>query len=359
MSERKWRVVIVDDSALVRRVLSDAIASAPDLEVVGTAPDAVVAQRLLTELKPDVITLDVEMPGMDGITFLRKMMAGPRPVPAIIVSSLALAGCRTALEALEAGAVDLVAKPGKLSSLADLRSDLINKVRAAAQARITTLPVPAVRPAPKKELPLPPRVGSFPPVVVAIGASTGGTEAIRQVLQDLPALTPPIVIVQHIPPHFSKAFANRLDQLCAMRVKEAEEGDALAPGLVLIAPGDFHMSVEENGRGLFVRLTQTEKVCYQRPAVDVLFNSMARLKRSRCVGVVLTGMGSDGAEGLARMRKAGARTLVQDEATSVVYGMPRQALLAGGAERSAPLGQIGRLMLTVASSTSPSLASVS
>lgn len=345
------RVLVIDDSPLVRRILSEAIGSAPDLEVVGAAPNAAVAEELLRELRPDVLTLDLQMPGMDGITFLKKVMASDRPVPTVVVSSLAQAGCKIALEALEAGATDVVAKPGKLLAAADLRATLISRVRAAGQARLrrrSTPPSPVARLKPVR----PVRSAGFPAVVIGIGASTGGTEAVRQVLEYLPANAPPIVIVQHIPPVFSKAFAQRLDQICAIHVREAEEGDAVSEGVALVAPGDAHLVLAETPRGLVARLTQTARVCYQRPSVDVLFESMSRLRRSRCVGVVLTGMGSDGANGLLMMRRSGARTLAQDEASCVVYGMPKQAVLTGAVEQSAPLGQIGRLMYSLAAQPS-------
>ena len=269
------------------------------------------------------------------------------------MSSLAQAGCKIALEALEAGATDVVAKPGKLLSVADLRATLISRVRAAAQARLfrrTTTAAVLTRQKPGRPL----TTSGFPPVVIGIGASTGGTEAVRQVIQYLPANAPPVVIVQHIPPVFSKAFAQRLDQICAIHVREAEDGDVVSEGTALIAPGDAHLVLVETTRGLTARLTHSERVCYQRPSVDVLFESLARLKHSRTVGVVLTGMGSDGAQGLLTMRRAGARTLVQDEASCVVYGMPKQAVLAGAAEQTAPLTQIGRIMCSLAAHPSSS-----
>jgi len=353
----KIRVLVVDDSALVRRILSDAINSAPDLTVAGTAPDAIVALEMIQQLNPDVVTLDLEMPRMDGITFLRKLMSSPRPLPVVVVSSLAQAGCRAALEALEAGAVEVMAKPGNGGALADLRYSRTAKIRAASQARLSvrtrrqTLTAPGIVPQQRAALPARTATG-FPSVLIAIGASTGGTEAVAQVLQELPANSPPVLIVQHIPPVFSRAFAQRLDQNCAMRVKEAEDGDPVTPGVALIAPGDYHMIAVEGSRGLTVRLTQTEKVCYQRPAVDVLFDSVAKIRRSKLVGVVLTGMGSDGAEGLLKMRRAGARTLAQDEATCVVFGMPKQAIANGAAERAVPLPQIGRMLCSLTGGSS-------
>jgi two-component system chemotaxis response regulator CheB len=325
---RRIRVLIVDDSPIVRRILSGALEGEPDLEVVGAFPDPVAAKRYIPELAPDVLTLDIEMPRMDGITFLREMMA-TAPIPAIVISSVAQQGCERAMQALEAGAVEVLAKPGGPFSVSDLRLALPNKVRAAAHARLPR-PSPAARP-PAKATALP-DVQSGSGTLVAIGASTGGTEAIREVLERLPAAFPPVVVVQHIPPGFSRSFAERLNSRCSLSVREASDGDAVGQGTVLVAPGDQHMVLQRRGRNFSVRLNSGPRVCYQRPSVDVLFQSVAATAGANAIGVILTGMGNDGAAGLLRMKQAGAQTLAQDEATCVVYGMPKEAVRAGAVD---------------------------
>lgn len=337
---RRIRVLIVDDSAIVRKILTEVLADERDLEVIGTAPDALVARDKILSLDPDVITLDLEMPGMDGLTFLKKLMCS-HPVPAIVVSSLAQPSCRTALEALSLGAVDVMAKPGGPYSVGELRRSLAAKIRAAAAARVRF----RREPAPPRNLP--PLTGTAirpggprDSLVIAIGASTGGTEAIAEMLRQFPACTPAVAIVQHIPAEFSRAFAARLNQSCAIDVREARDGDVLQPGLALVAPGDFHMVLQRNAGRLVASIRGGPHVCYQRPSVDVLFVSAAESAGARAIGVLLTGMGSDGAHGLLRMRQAGARTIAQDEATSVVYGMPREAAKLGAAERVLPLSAI-------------------
>jgi two-component system chemotaxis response regulator CheB len=334
-AERKIRVLIVDDSAIVRKMLAEALASEPDLEVVGTAPDPYVARDKILSLRPDVLTLDVEMPRMDGLTFLKKLMRF-HPLPVIIISSLAQSSSQTALEALQCGAVEVLAKPGGPYSVGELKQDLPQKVRAAAQARVGLA---------KPQLARPPAVplvlsGASTSTVIAIGASTGGTEAIREVLTAMPANMPGIVIVQHIPPVFSLAFANRLNDLCKLRVKEAADGDRVTSGLVLIAPGNFHMTLVKAGGEYRVSIQDGPRVCYQRPSVDVLFESVANVAKSDAIGAILTGMGSDGAQGLLRMKRAGARTIAQDEASCVVFGMPREAIRMGGVDRVLPLNRV-------------------
>ncbi|HEY1341943.1 MAG TPA: chemotaxis-specific protein-glutamate methyltransferase CheB, partial [Bryobacteraceae bacterium] len=289
---RKIRVLIVDDSAIVRKILTEALAGEPDLEVVGTAPDPYVARDKILSLDPDVLTLDIEMPRMDGLTFLKKLMHF-HPLPTVVISSLAQPSCRAAVEALQSGAVEVLAKPGGPYSVGELRNTLAGKIRAAASARIRR-PEPAP-PEPPPQSPVSPAPVAFPAgSVIAIGASTGGTEAIASVLTRLPESSPGVVIAQHIPPGFSRAFANRLNEMCAMEVREACDGDALQPGLALVAPGDFHMLLRCAAGRYSVTVKTGPRVCYQRPSVDVLFLSVAEAAGSRATGVLLTGMGADG-----------------------------------------------------------------
>ena len=331
----KIKVLVIDDSAIVRKILSETIAQEADMEVVGTAPDPFVARDKILALQPDVLTLDIEMPRMDGLTFLKKLMQF-RPMPVIIISSLTQASCEISLEALRCGAVEVMAKPGGPYSIGELREGLAQKLRAAAAAR-----VPAARPplpdVPQTVAPVhaPLRAtGPFRPnTIVAIGASTGGTEAIHDVLVKLPANIPGLVLTQHIPKQFSTSFAQRLNRTCCFEVKEAEDGDEVRAGRALLAPGDFHMVLRRSGLGYRVQIQDGPKVCYQRPAVDVMFGSVAEVARGNAIGVLLTGMGADGAQGLLSMRNAGARTIVQNEATCVVYGMPREAVRVGAAEQ--------------------------
>ena len=355
---RKIRVLIVDDSAIVRKVLTEALTDEPDLEVVGSAPDPYVARDKILALAPDVITLDIEMPRMDGITFLKKLMHF-HPLPVILISSLTQSSCRVAVEALELGAVEVLAKPGGPYSVGELRQSLAAKIRAAASAHVK----PATRPTPSPPPPVAPSCAraAVPPIppgrfeprvpidaagslssraVIAIGASTGGTEAIAAVLSRLPASSPGILIAQHIPPVFSRAFANRLNDLCAVQVKEAEDSDTLRPGLALVAPGDFHMLLRRSGGRYSVQVKTGPRICYQRPSVDVLFLSVAEAAGAEATGVLLTGMGADGARGLLQMRQAGAWTIAQDEASCVVFGMPREAIALGGAAQVVSLEAI-------------------
>jgi two-component system, chemotaxis family, protein-glutamate methylesterase/glutaminase len=344
--DRKIRVLIVDDSAIVRRILSEALSGESDIEVVGTAPDPYVARDKILALQPDVLTLDIEMPRMDGLTFLKKLMHF-HPMPAIIISSLAQPSCLAALQALEFGAVEVLAKPGGPYSVGELRQSLAQKVRAAAAARIRLPEPPGTSHEAKASPPARLAAPALPPgTVLAIGASTGGTEAIATVLTRLPQSCPGIVITQHIPAQFSRAFANRLNGLCAMDVKEAEDGDTLRNGLALVAPGDFHMLLRHSRGRYYVSVKTGPRVCYQRPSVDVLFSSVAEAAGAEAVGVLLTGMGNDGAQGLLRMRQGGARTIAQNEATCVVYGMPREAVALGAAAQVLPLAAIAEAMLT-------------
>jgi two-component system chemotaxis response regulator CheB len=338
MSGRVIKVLIVDDSAIVRKILQDTLSSERDIEVVGTAPDPYIARDKILALRPDVLTLDIEMPRMDGLTFLKALMQH-YPLPVIIISSLGQASCQFALDALRLGAVEVLAKPGGPYSIGELKHALPAKIRAAAAARVGAKtpagPARAVT-----------SVSAFPPgALIAIGASTGGTEAIQEILTRLPADSPGIVITQHIPPVFSRAFADRLNQLGPLRVKEAEDRDEVKRGHVLIAQGGLHMVLRRNAGGYCVALKDGPKVCYQRPSVDVLFHSVAEVAGAKATGVILTGMGSDGAQGLLRMKQAGAHTIAQDEATCVVFGMPREAIRLGGAERVLPLADIPEAVL--------------
>jgi two-component system chemotaxis response regulator CheB len=333
---RKIRVLVVDDSAIVRKMLAGALAGEPDLEVVGTAPDPFVARDKILSLRPDVVTLDIEMPRMDGLTFLKKLMKF-HPLPVIVISSLAQSSSQAALDALQCGAVEVLAKPGGPYSVGELQQDLPQKVRAAANARVGKGKPQLSAPTPAAPLVL---AGASSSTVIAIGASTGGTEALREVLTRLPENMPGILIVQHIPPVFSAAFASRLDALCRLRVKEAADGDRLTAGLALVAPGNFHMTLRKTGGEYRVTIQDGPRVCYQRPSVDVLFESVAQVAKGDAIGAILTGMGSDGAAGLLKMKRAGARTLAQDEASCVVFGMPQEAIRAGAVDRVVPLDRV-------------------
>ncbi|ODC03285.1 chemotaxis response regulator protein-glutamate methylesterase [Terasakiispira papahanaumokuakeensis] len=348
------KVLIVDDSALVRQALTDILSTDPNIEVIGVAADPYYAVDKLRQLKPDVITLDVEMPRMDGVTFLRKIMS-QHPIPVVICSSLVGEGTETQIKALEYGAVSIIAKPtfGTRQFLEESRLQIIEAVKGAACARLKKLPaMRAHHPSPKLSadaiLPRSETQAHRPSSamsettekVVAIGASTGGTEAIREVLEAMPLDCPGIAIVQHMPVGFTRSFAQRLNQLCAIKVKEAEDGDTLLRGHALIAPGNQHMLIRRSGARYYVELRDGPLVTRHRPSIDVLFRSSARYVGRNAVGVILTGMGDDGAAGLLEMREAGANTIGQDEATSVVYGMPKEAFLRGAVERQLPLEHI-------------------
>jgi two-component system chemotaxis response regulator CheB len=349
------RVLIVDDSAIVRKILSEALTGEPDIEVVGTAPDPYIARDKILALQPDVLTLDIEMPRMDGLTFLRKLMEF-HPMPVIIISSLGQASCKAALEALQSGAVEVLAKPGGPYSVGELRLVLAAKIRAAAAARLRTRTAVPPSPHPVHQGPVARQDGFDLKKVIAIGASTGGTEAIADVLTRIPDNCPGIVITQHIPANFSRAFAERLNRICQMAVKEAADGDELAPGLVLVAPGDFHMLLRKRPGGYFVSVKDGPRVCYQRPSVDVMFRSVAEVAKSEAVGVLLTGMGSDGAAGMLQMKQAGAETIAQDEASCVVFGMPREAIRMGAADHVQSLANIPGAILSAVRAKSPAKA---
>ena len=358
------QVLVVDDSAVVRQVLGGLLQQAPGIEVLATCADPLLAQERMRQHWPDVIVLDVEMPRMDGITFLRKIMA-ERPTPVVICSTLTEQGARTTMEALAAGAVAIVTKP-KLSLkqfLTESADELVAAVRTAARANVQRLagraaraPAPEARspgPAPKHNAdvvlaaaPAGPRaMAQTTERVVALGTSTGGTQALEEVLTALPRVCPGIVIVQHMPEKFTAAFAARLDTLCEVEVKEAAHGDRVVPGRALIAPGGRHLLLRRSGAQYHVDVVDGPLVNRHRPSVDVLFRSVARCAGANALGVIMTGMGDDGAAGLLEMRQAGAATLAQDEASCVVFGMPKEALKRGGVQRSVPLAAISREIL--------------
>jgi two-component system chemotaxis response regulator CheB len=344
MQPQRKRVLVVDDSAIVRKVLSDIISAQPDLEVVGTAPDPYVARDKILSLEPDVLTLDIEMPRMDGLTFLDRLMRH-HPLPVIVISSLAQHSARAAVEAMQRGAVDVLPKPGGPYSVGDLRDELPRRIRAAALARMAP-PAKAreeILPSSKQEGAACCQRAEHRIKLLAIGASTGGTTAIESILRGMPPGSPPVIIAQHIPAGFSAAFAERLDSVCAIRVREAAGGELLTPGVALVAPGNRHMKIERAGREAWrIVLDDGPKVCYQRPSVDVMFMSVAAEAGPAAAAALLTGMGQDGAEGLLALRKAGAHTIAQDEATCVVFGMPREAIRRGAAVRVLPLDRIAQ-----------------
>lgn len=350
---KQIKVLIVDDSAIVRKIFSQELSKHKDIEVVGTAPDPYVARDKIVKLKPDVITLDIEMPRMDGLSFLRKLMKY-YPIPTIIVSSLTPANSEMALEAMEFGAVEVLAKPGGSYSVGDMSVQLVEKIRAVSSARMRVLPPEGgAAAAPGEEVREYSRaLKRTTHKVIAIGASTGGTEALKAVLTQMPPNSPGIVIVQHMPPRFTTAFANRLNGLCAIEVREAKNGDSVLPGLALIAPGNYHMLLKRVGGSYTVEVKTGPLVCHQRPSVDVLFHSVARYAGSNALGVIMTGMGRDGAVGLLEMRQAGASTIAQDEASCVVFGMPKEAIKQGAVEHVVPLGEIPRTLLDLLASES-------
>jgi two-component system chemotaxis response regulator CheB len=333
---RKIRVLVVDDSAFVRKIATDTLGADPEIEVVGSAADPYQARDRIRELKPDVLTLDLEMPRMDGLTFLRLLMEH-RPMPVIVLSSLTQRGSDFALEALRLGAVDVLGKPSGSSSFGNLGPRLIAMVKAAATARVRRVGT-AFTPA-NRALPAP--LSSDPRACILLGASTGGPESLREVLTALPAGLPGIAIVQHIPAGFSRAYADRLNGICAFPVREAVDGERLDPGTALIAPGNFHLMLAWHSDHYRVRVTDGPQIWHQRPAVDLLFKSAADCGAApHAVAGVLTGMGKDGAEGLLRLREKGASTFAQDEASCVVYGMPKAAWENGAAQRQLPLDRM-------------------
>lgn len=343
-ADRPIRVLIVDDSAVVRQILTRELARDPRIEVVGSAADAFIARDKIQKLQPDVLTLDIEMPRMDGVTFLRKLMA-EQPLRVIVLSSLAEPGAQAALDALACGALEVLPKPqGDLQSgLTESIAVLIEHIKAVAHARLPERRfLPRARPASTRKAAV--RARSKPVAsshLIAIGASTGGTEALKTVLSDLPEDTPGIAAVIHMPEGFTRRYAERLNLLCRMEVREAADGDELHSGLVLLGRGGQHLVIESEGGRRIARLRAGPPVNRHRPSIDVLFHSVVSTAGNQSMGVLLTGMGADGADGLLALRNAGGRTIVQDEATSVVFGMPKVAIERGAAEQVAPLGQIG------------------
>jgi two-component system, chemotaxis family, protein-glutamate methylesterase/glutaminase len=335
------RVLIVDDSAVMRQLLANLLAEDPEIEVVGTAADPHIARERIKALNPDVVTLDVEMPHMDGLTFLRKIMT-LRPMPVVMISTLTQRGADTTLEALEIGAVDFIAKPSSdlAGGLAELASELQHKVKAAAAIRMG-----ARRGGLASAAPRPPRPRGPTAKIAFVGASTGGVEALKALLMGLPPDCPPTLITQHMPPRFTTGFAERLDRQCPMRVSEAAHGDIIEPGHVYIAPGSHHLEIARVGGRHVCHVSEGPLVSGHRPSVDVLFRSAARVCGKSAVGAILTGMGKDGAEGLLEMRQAGAITLGQDEESALIYGMPRAAFERGAVMQQHPLSHIAEAIL--------------
>lgn len=348
----KIKVLVVDDSALMRRLVSEILSKAPDIEVVGAASDPYRAREQMLALNPDVLTLDVEMPRMDGLTFLGKIMRS-RPMPIVMVSSLTEKGCDTTLRALELGAVDFVTKPkvDVTDGMAAVSSEIVEKVRVASRAKVSKIAASTADESIATPVSTTDALITSTHKVIAIGTSTGGTSALTQVLPKLPSNTPGIVIVIHMPAGFTDRYAKRLDGMCQLTVKEASDGDAIIPGHVLIAPGNQHMEVHRSGARYRIKITDDEPVNQFRPSVDVLFNSCAKFVGSNALGVILTGMGNDGAAGLMEMKNAGAETLAQDEATCVVFGMPKEAIKLGAADKVLPLPKISPAIIDYARQT--------
>ena len=345
------KVLVVDDSAVMRKLLTELINAAPDLEVVGAAPDAHVARDMIKTLSPDVVTLDVQMPRMDGLEFLERLMR-LRPTRVVMVSAFTAAGSETTLRALELGAIDFIGKPraDNPAAISEYAEELADKIRGAAVARLRRTATPAAAGADSaRPAAAPSGLRSAPSDnLIFIGASTGGTEALKDVLLGFPAECPPTLIVQHMPESFTASFAKRLNSLCVPRVIEAQGGERVETGTVYIAPGHSHMQIRRQGAGYVTELLATPVVNRHRPSVEVLFDSAAQLVGKKAIGVILTGMGKDGAQGLLRMRQAGARTFGQDEASCVVYGMPREAALVGAVEEVVSLDNMSRRVLATA-----------
>ena len=351
----KTKVLIVDDSPLMRGLLTEMLKAAPDIEVVGAAPDAVVAREMIKALNPDVLTLDVQMPKMDGLEFLDRLMR-LRPMPVVMVSAFTEAGSETTLKALELGAVDFIGKPraDAAKRMGEYAEELVEKIRAAKGARVRHQPTNrsismSSSTSSPSSAPMAMSIrGGSSGKIIFVGASTGGTEALKEFLLGIPADCPPILIVQHMPETFTASFARRLDGLCAPRVLEAQGNEKVEAGTVYIAPGHSHLQIRRGPAGYLTELLATAPVNRHRPSVDVLFDSAASVIGRQAVGVILTGMGKDGAQGLLRMRQAGAHTLGQDEASCVVYGMPREAFLIGAVDEQCALDDIARRTLLAA-----------
>lgn len=340
MLEKKIKLLIVDDSILFRETLAKFFVNDKLIEVIGKASDPYEARDKIVALRPDVITLDVEMPKMNGIQFVRKLIP-QYPVPTVIVSSAPI----KAFDALDAGAVDYVKKP-MIKTPKDMKAfaaELRVKILTASQAKVIQKKSTAQQTASSHTISSA-TLAKNPNTIIAMGASTGGTDALQTVLTSMPANTPPIVIVQHMPPGFTKMFADRLNKICAVEIKEAQDGDRLRNGLALIAPGDFHMELHKDAKGYFVKIVYGEKVSSHRPSVDYLFDSVAKVAGKNAIGVIMTGMGSDGADGMVKMRQQGAFTIGQDKETCVVYGMPMTAFMRGGCSVQAPLNKISKII---------------
>ena len=335
----RTRILIVDDSATVRKLLGDALRREPDLEVVGAAPDPFVARDMILALQPDIITLDLEMPRMDGLTFLGKLMEH-HPLPVIVISSLTHAGSEASIEALRLGAIEVIPKPGGPYSVGQITDTLKRCIRNARRAKFHLQPPPAAPAAapPPGDAPLPAHASARG--LIVIGASTGGPQALEGLLSRMPAMSPPMLVVQHMPPGFTRSLAERLDRETALTVREAAGGETPRPGTVYVAPGGRHLVLEQAGSHFVTRLHDGPLAHYQRPAVDVLFDSVARLHGLFRVGVLLTGMGADGANGMVALRDSGAVTIAEAEESCVVFGMPKEAIARGGASAVAPLLQI-------------------
>lgn len=341
----KIKVLVVDDSAVVRKVFSEELSREKDIEVVGTAPDPYVARDRIVALKPDVVTLDIEMPRMDGLTFLKKLMKH-YPLPVIIVSSLTPKGGKLAMEALSIGALDVMSKPSSSYSVGEMGVQLVDRVRAVSRIKVGSkrekAPTTGIQAIPASKA-----LSETTNKIIAIGASTGGTEALKVVLTKMPPNAPGILVVQHMPAHFTSSFAERLNELSSLTIKEARDGDSPVNGTALIAPGNFHMLLKRSGARYYVQVKTGPLVHHQRPAADVLFHSVANYAGRNAVGIILTGMGSDGALGLLKMREAGARTVAQDEKSCIVFGMPKEAIKLGAAEKVVSLENITQATLNL------------